>query len=151
MNVDLPLNKVVENITVDEDFQDRDGSISMKAVEHVAVVQDDASSFLNLLAQVNWNDADFKNYRRDMTKVIKQLRRYNFDNSRRVSKEGFITLSWERVRKLKEILLDKYPKDKEVSGANTLISLDDFEEWYDVKVVEMKNMENGSQEEQNHK
>ena len=143
MIVELPLVIEVEDVTVDEDYQDQSGNVTTKAVTHQVVTQDDGGVLLNLLSQLDWNSDAFKKDRRDMTKLIRQLRRYNFDNSRRVGKSGTIEVEWERIRKLKRIILDEYPKDVPINGANALVSIDDFEEWYDVKVVEMKKSEEG--------
>ena len=139
MDVEIPLVKEIDTVTVDEDvLNDRTGGLEAVVSERKVVVRDDGTAILQLLSQIDWNKPEVKDKRRDMTKVMRKLRQWNFKHSRREEAEGTVTVEWGQVEKLKKILLDDYPKDIPIQGMNASIALDEFEDWYDMIKPEMK-------------
>jgi len=142
MDVKFPLVKEVKLVVVDEDiFNQQTGTMVESISERHSVVRDDGVDLLRLLSQVDWNKPETKDKRRDMGKIMRQLRDWNFDHSRRESALGSIVIEWGRVEKLKKLLLDEYPKDLVVQGVNMVWTLEELEDWFDLQKAEIKKAE----------
>lgn len=138
--VELPLVKEVEDVLVEEDVMDQFGrrTGNTEMVEREVVTRDDGGAMLSLLSQVDWNVAEHKKIRRDLTKVMKGLRKWNFEHAKREACEGHITVEEGQLEKLYGFLVKDTPKDVKIFGLNTMITLDEFEDFYDARERDKK-------------
>jgi len=138
--MEFPLVKQYEDVVLDMERTDRFGNITgeTEEVTRKVLVRDDGGIILNILSQIDWNKSEYKKIRRDMGKVMKAIRKWNFEHSRSKDASGFVTLTRGQIDKLYDILIKDLPDNIKIGGpetpistVNALITLDEFEEWYD--------------------
>lgn len=138
MDIKFPLVKTIEIVTVEDDIINQNtGERSTSYSEIISVVRDDGVSLLSLLSQIDWNDPKFKEQRRDMRDIMKKMRAWNFSNSTKKDSNGSIDIEWGQAEKMKKILCDDYPSKLPIQGVNILDSLEELQDWFDIKKAEI--------------
>lgn len=124
MPVEFPLVKEVEKIEV---WDDQNG----KYTDVEVITRDDGGVIHNILSQVDFNKSEYTKHRRNAMKIMKALRRWNFDHSRKESATGSITIEEGQLEFMNDVVVKDTPKDVKIFGLNALESILALEDFYD--------------------
>src|SRR3990167_9512559 len=84
------------------------------------VTRDDGGVLHNILSQVDFNKSEYTKHRRNAMKIMKALRRWNFDHSRKEIAIGCITIEEGQLEFINDEVVKDNPKDIKLFGLNAL-------------------------------